>query len=124
MTCLLEKAGTPFAPVGTRVTSRDCSKIDVLWELPPLQSGSPIITEFRVEVKEASGAEQNYTGLQNVKDYTITGLEAEKNYTVQVFAKNSRGYGTPSPPNTIRTDPEGRGPVFPKLKITVLSLAC
>lgn len=111
MTCLSGKAGTPFAPVGTRIASRDCNKIDVSWDLPPLQSGSPI-TEFLVEVKEASGAQQNHSGLENVKTYTFKDLEAEKNYTVQVFAHNSWGYGTPSPPKTIRTDPEGRGPVF------------
>lgn len=108
MTCLLENAGTPFAAVVTRMKSRDCNKIELSWEPPPFQLGSPV-TEFRVEVKEeSSGARQNLTVLNYVREHTITDLEAEKNYTVQVFAKNSRGYGTPTSPREIRTNPEGR----------------
>ena len=63
---------------------------------------------FLVEVKEnVSDAWMNYSKPARSQECTITGLKAERNYTVRVSSKNAWGYGNSTAPKTIRTDPTG-----------------
>ena len=80
--------------------------IKVSWDPPPLQLGAEV-TGFLVEVKEdVSDVWMNYSKPAHSQECTITGLKAERNYTVRVLTKNTWGYGN-STPKTIRTDPTG-----------------
>ena len=106
----LDKAGTPFAPEikDQILESRDCREIQVTWNPAPLQSGSPV-TGYLAEAKEQSSSEwlNCTTPCGSSRQCTIKGLKSETDYIVRVSAKNSRGYGNPSPIKTIRTDPTG-----------------
>ena len=106
----IEKAGTPFAPEVNpeKLKSHDCLEIQVTWNPARLQSGSSV-TSYLAEVKEQNSSESLYctTPCGSSRQCTIQGLKAETDYIVLVSAKNSRGYGNPSPIKAIRTDPTG-----------------
>ena len=107
----VEKAGTPFAPSisAGELKSRDCSEIQVVWK--PFYAWDYIskITDYLAEVREQNSSvwSVNCTSPCGLRQCTIQRLKAETDYIVRVSAKNSRGYGNPSPLKTIRTDPTG-----------------
>ena len=104
----VEKAGTPFAPTisAGELKSRDCTEIQVVWQPFYQWNYNKKITDYLAEVREWNSSEWlSCTSL--CFRCTFRGLKPETEYIVRVSAKNSRGYGNPSPIKAIRTDPTG-----------------
>ena len=93
-------ANVPGAPEHLNVSLRDTGALDVSWEAPSTDGGSPAITAYRVQWKETAG---NWDTQADVSDetvtgttHTITGLTDGVEYAVRVIAVNDVGDGPPS----------------------------
>ena len=93
----------PGASEHLRVNPHDAQGLDVLWETPADDGGSPV-TGYRVQWKEATGSwdtpsdvsEATVTG----NTHTINGLTEVVEYAVRVIAVNGVGDGPPSDQRT------------------------
>ena len=104
---LISAATQPVAPVHTvpgaprhlNVSLHDTGALDVYWEAPDNDGGSPV-TGYKVQWKESADSwdtpadvsEATETG----KTHTITGLTDGVEYTVRVIALNGMGESEPS----------------------------
>ena len=96
-------AVAPDAPEHLNVSPHDAQGLDVSWEAPPSDGGSPI-TGYKVQWREAADSwetpadvsEETVTGTT----YTINGLTDGSEYTVRVLASNEAGDGDPSSEKT------------------------
>ena len=92
-------ATKPEAPQEVRLSDHDANSLDVSWEAPSSDGGSPV-TGYRVRWKEAAAnwdtpaevSEAEVTGTT----YTITGLTGGVEYAVRVSATNDVGDGPAS----------------------------
>ena len=92
-------ASVPEPPQHLRVSVHDAQRLDVFWEAPASDGGSPI-TEYKVEWKETDSAWEVPGHVREAKvtatAYTIGGLTDDTEYTVRVIAFNDVGEGAPS----------------------------
>ena len=92
-------ATKPEAPLHVRVSVHDANSLDVTWEAPASDGGSPV-TGYKVQWKQTSGSwdtaedvsEETVTGTT----HTINGLTEGVEYAVRVIAVNAVGDGTPA----------------------------
>ena len=92
-------ATAPGVPQRLNVSPHDAGALNLYWEAPGSDGGSPI-TGYRVQWKQASGSwdtpgdvsEETVTGTS----HTLTGLTGGVEYTVRVIAGNSAGDGPAS----------------------------
>ena len=92
-------ATAPGVPQRLNVSSHDAGALDLYWEAPGSDGGSPI-TGYKVQWKQASGSwdtpedvsGETVTGTS----HTLTGLTAGAEYTIRVIASNSVGDGPAS----------------------------
>jgi len=88
----------PSAPQALAVSKVTRTSGVVSWEAPA-ETGGSAITGYRI-VKPGTDA----TVKANVRSYTVTKLTAGKAYTIQVQAKNAKGYGSAAAV-TLKTKP-------------------
>ena len=96
-------ATVPGEPEHLNVSSHDEEALDLYWEPPASDGGSPV-TGYKVQWKEAAGswdtpedvAEETVTGTT----HTITGLTEGVEYAVRVMASNEVGEGPASAEQT------------------------
>ena len=93
------EATLPGAPQHVRVSTHDSGALDVAWEAPTNDGGSPI-TGYKVQWKEAA---DSWDTAEDVSEATVSGtthtiseLTGGAEYTVQVIATNAVGDGLPS----------------------------
>ena len=97
-----EQTGTPKpgTPAPTVTAHADPGKLTVMW---PKVEGA---TRYKVQWK--SGAVEDYAETRQATptalEYTISGLSAANEYTVQVIARNASGEGDPSDDSSVDTD--------------------
>ncbi len=97
-----EQTGTPKpgTPAPTVTAHADPGKLTVKW---PKVEGA---TRYKVQWK--SGAVEDYAETRQATptalEYTISGLSAANEYTVQVIARNPSGEGDPSDDSSVGTD--------------------
>ena len=92
-------ATVPGQPAHLRVSPHDAQGLDLSWEAPASDGGSPV-TGYKVRWKQANGSwdtpadvsEETVTGTT----HTINGLTDGVEYKVRVIAVNAVGDGTPS----------------------------
>ena len=92
-------ATVPGEPEHLNVSPHDAGALDLYWEAPGSDGGSPI-TGYKVQWKEAADSwdteadvsEETATGTT----YTITGLTDGVEYAVRIIATNDAGDGPPS----------------------------
>ena len=90
----------PEAPQRLRVSPRDAQGLDVSWEPPASDGGSPV-TGYRVQWKEASAswdapADVSEATVAGDTAHTINGLTGGVAYAVRVIAVNEMGDGRAS----------------------------
>ena len=92
-------ATVPDAPEHVRVFADDAQGLDVAWEAPTNDGGSPI-TGYKVQWKEAA---DSWDTAEDVSEATVSGtthtiseLTGGAEYTVRVIATNAVGDGLPS----------------------------
>ena len=109
----------PGQPEHLRVFPHDAQGLDLSWEAPASDGGSPV-TGYKVRWKQASGnwdtpadvSKETATG----NTHTINGLTEGVEYAVRVIAVNAVGDGTPSPEAT-GTPRETVPPQFETLEV-------
>ena len=92
-------ATVPGQPEHLRVVPHDAQGLDLSWEAPASDGGSPV-TGYKVQWKQANG---NWDTAEDVSEetgtgttYTINGLTEGVEYTVRVVAVNDVGDGAPA----------------------------
>ena len=96
-------ATTPGAPPHVSVAPGGTGELDVRWEAPDSDGGSPV-TGYRVQWRRASGSWDNPTDVSEsmvtATSYTITGLDYGEEYAVRVMAVSDAGEGASSAQQT------------------------
>ena len=102
----------PLEPAAPSVSSASTTSVNVTWSAPS-NTGRPEITSYDLQYREGMTGDW-MDGPQDVPvtNSTITGLEENTEYQVQIRARNSDGESTWSDPGTGRTDVQSnRAPV-------------
>ena len=93
-------ATNPEAPLHVRVSAHDSDSLDVSWEAPVSNGGSPVTPGYKVRWKQVS---DSWDAAGDVSDETVTGtthtidrLTEGVEYTVRVNAVNAVGDGPSS----------------------------
>ena len=93
------EATLPGAPQHVRVSTHDSGALDVSWEAPDSDGGSPV-TGYKVQWKEAADSWDTPADVSedtvNGTSHTIGELTGGAEYTVRVIATNAVGDGLPS----------------------------
>ncbi len=100
-------AALPSVPQNLQVSAVSQTELDVSWEAPS-ENGGRLITGYevshrKVEIPPAAWSTPNAVG--PVFIHTITGLEVETIYEVQVTATNLAGTGDPATSSEVATNP-------------------
>ena len=89
----------PDVPLHLNVWRHGSGALDVYWEAPESDGGSPV-TEYKVQWKEAADSWDTLADVSEAREtgtvYTITGLTDGVEYTVRVVAINGVGQSDPS----------------------------
>ncbi len=100
-------AALPSVPQNLQVSAVSQTELDVSWEAPSENGGAPItgyaVSYRKVETPPAAWSTPNAVG--PVFIHTITGLEVETIYEVQVTATNLAGTGDPATSSEVATNP-------------------
>ena len=100
-----EVPGKPDPPTVTRWTT---TSISISWD-PPSNPGPPI-TGYQVHIQGDFGSSSQPDEHPDDRIWKFINLDADKNYDIKVFARNTDGDGAWSNTVTVRTD--NRAPVF------------
>ena len=110
-------ATAPGAPRRVSVSLRDTGALDVRWEAPESDGGSPV-TGYRVQWRRASGSWDEPADVSEAMaaatSYTITGLEYGEEYAVRITASNQAGEGALSAQQTGRPAEPAEPPPAPQ----------
>ena len=93
--------GTPSAPRSVTATATGTS-IAVSWTAPENNGGSAIDL-YAVNVRRASNNSFVTQCTSATTTCTINSLQTNTAYSIQVFARNTLGWGTPTTPTTVTT---------------------
>ena len=91
-----DEASVPSPPRNLMTVKVYDSSIRVTWQVPQSDGNSPI-TGYVVEVAEVSGRTYTTVGHTNsdTLEFTLDGLEKDKQYLVRLFAENAIGRSEP-----------------------------
>ena len=110
-------ATAPGAPRRVSVSPRDTGALDVRWEAPDSDGGSPV-TGYRVQWRRASGSwdepAEVSEAMAAATSHTITGLEYGEEYAVRIIAVNEAGEGDLSAQQTGRPAEPAEPPPAPQ----------
>uniref|UniRef100_A0A915KJE1 Twitchin n=1 Tax=Romanomermis culicivorax TaxID=13658 RepID=A0A915KJE1_ROMCU len=102
----------PDAPEKPEVVDWDRDRIDIKWQAPKNNGGSPI-THYEIERKEKGSPNWVPCGKSAGTNFSATGLREGQEYEFRVIAVNAAGPSAPSEP----TDPRKAKPRFLAPKI-------
>ena len=110
-------ATTPGAPRGVSVSPLDTGSLDVRWEAPGSDGGSPV-TGYRVQWRRASASWDETAEVSEAMaaatSHTIAGLEYGEEYAVRIIAVNEAGEGALSAQQTGRPAEPAEPPPAPQ----------
>ena len=100
----------PYAP--TVISGSDTTSLVVSWDAPDV-TGRPAITDYDVQYRAGGGAFEDWTHNGTARSDTITGLDADTSYQVQVRATSDEGTGPWSDSGAGSTNADGNAaPIF------------
>ena len=116
-------ATAPGAPQSVSVSPRDTGALDVRWEAPDSDGGSPV-TGYRVQWRRASASWDEPADVSEAMaaatSHTITSLEYGEEYAVRIVAVNEAGEGALSAQQTGRpAEPAGPPPAPQNLTVSL-----
>jgi len=88
----------PDAPDKPEVVDWDRDRIDIKWQAPKNNGGSPI-TEYIIEKKEKGSPHWVPCGRSAGTNFSAHGLKEGQEYEFRVIAVNAAGPGQPSEPS-------------------------
>ena len=101
----------PYAP--TVISGSDTTSLAVSWDAPDV-TGRPTITDYDVQYRAGGGAFEDWTHNGTAGSATITGLDADTSYQVQVRATSDEGTGPWSDSGAGSTNADGNAaPTLP-----------
>ena len=110
-------ATVPGAPRRVSVSPRDTGALDVRWEAPDSDGGSPV-TGYRVQWRRASASwdepAEVSEAMAAATSHTITGLDFGEEYAVRIVAVNEAGEGDLSAQQTGRPAEPAEPPPAPR----------
>ena len=99
-----------MAPSNLRGNATSSTEIHLLWDLIPLNVRHGVITQYHIKFNAVSnpGVVHNayFTG-ENTLEGDITGLLFWSDYSIDIAARTSAGYGPSSSKISIRTQEHG-----------------
>ena len=90
-------AVVPTTPLDFNITGSSSGIIDVAWQAPQYDGGSPL-TGYYLYYKLTTAATFTQSALINATEFTfqLTGLTADTEYAVRITAANIKGESVPS----------------------------